>query len=97
MGQDLTISSDVKINALTRPSKTIAELKEAGFDTLEPAPSDIKAFPMKLDAGNKDEYWIGFNNFYVISRYNPRIKYAMAVYQLRELIQNEYCAIKSKC
>ena len=97
VGQDLTISSDVKINALTRPSKTIAELKEAGFDTLEPAPSDIKAFPMKLDAGNKAEYWIGFNNFYVISRYNPRIKYAMAVYQLSELIQNEYCAIKSKC
>ena len=97
VGQDLTISSDVKINALTRPSKTIAELKVAGFDTLAPAPSDMKAFPMKLDAGNKDEYWMGVNNFYVISRYNPRIKYAMAVDQLSERIQNEYCAIKSKC
>ncbi len=35
---------------------------------------------------------LGLHNFYVISRYNPRTKYAMAVYQLSELIQDGRCA-----
>ena len=97
IGQDLRIFTDVKINKLIRPTKTLAELKEAGFSPREQISNNIKALPIRLDAGNRDEYWMGFNNFYVISRYNPRIKYAMAVYQLSELIQNEYCAIKSNC
>ena len=42
---------------------------------------------MRFSAKYGNEYWLGMHNFYVISRYNPRTKYAMAVYQLSELIR----------
>ena len=38
------------------------------------------------------EYWIGLDNFYAIMRYNPRTKYAMAVYQLSEAIRELHAA-----
>ena len=33
------------------------------------------------------EYWIGFENFYVISRYNRSSFYAMSVFQLAETLR----------
>jgi membrane-bound lytic murein transglycosylase B len=33
----------------------------------------------------------------VIGRYNPRTKYAMAVYQLSELIRNQFCDSDQHC
>jgi membrane-bound lytic murein transglycosylase B len=42
---------------------------------------------MDFDTDDGTEYWIGMDNFYAIMRYNPRTKYAMAVYQLSEAIR----------
>lgn len=35
-----------------------------------------------LEGAEGDEHWVGFKNFYVITRYNRSAMYAMAVYQL---------------
>jgi membrane-bound lytic murein transglycosylase B len=39
---------------------------------------------------NSTEYWVGFHNFHVITRYNRSVKYALAAYQLSLAIRDAY-------
>ena len=50
-----------------------------------PAENKIKLLVLELESGR--EHWLGFWNFYVITRYNHSVHYAMAVYQLAEEIR----------
>jgi membrane-bound lytic murein transglycosylase B len=74
-------------NRSLRPSKTIADLAELGYLSTVAYEPDAKAIAMRFSGLTGDEYWIGLTNFYVISRYNPRQKYAMAVYHLSDEIK----------
>ena len=66
--------------------------KLSQFDILQsgqiPPGTKVKLISLESDAG--DELWLGFNNFYVITRYNRSPLYAMAVYQLYEEILKKY-------
>lgn len=66
------------------PFITVAQLKEQGVTPREKInlPPTEMATLIELQQKNGPEYWIGLNNFYVIMRYNPRVMYAMAVYDL---------------
>jgi len=46
---------------------------------------------MEQDA-DSSEYWVGFHNFRVITRYNRSVKYALAAYQLSVAIRDAYNA-----
>lgn len=76
-----------------KPYVTVKQLKQQGV-TLKPdssvrQPGDKQLATLLTFEGRKgDEYWIGLNNFYVITRYNHSELYAMAVYQLSELLKN---------
>jgi len=50
---------------------------------------------LRLSANDGDEYWLGFQNFYVITRYNHSTHYAMAVHQLAQAVKNRYLSTVS--
>jgi membrane-bound lytic murein transglycosylase B len=76
-----------------RLTATVAELRDRGydFDAASAATDSADVFSFESSA-NETEYWVGFNNFYVITRYNRSTKYALAVLQLADAIRNEYLA-----
>jgi membrane-bound lytic murein transglycosylase B len=45
-------------------------------------------FDLETEIGTA--YWVGFQNYYVITRYNRSKHYAMAVYHLAQEIANRY-------
>jgi membrane-bound lytic murein transglycosylase B len=85
------------LNKMKRPKKTIADLTAQGFVPVDRFPADTAAFPIRLEAKYDDEYWLGLHNFYVIGRYNPRVKYAMAVFQLSQQIRHSMCSEPESC
>lgn len=91
--EDVTFEASVKDvsivkekNAL-KPYATIGELQQQGVTTEKPLDKDKKATLLKLEGKEGDEYWLGLDNFYVITRYNHNAMYAMAVFQLSESIK----------
>ena len=72
-------------NQSLKPTHSIAEMAEMGVivDGLDP---DARVLLLRLLGGEKPEYWLGFDDFYVITRYNRSRLYAMAVYQLGQEI-----------
>ncbi len=73
-----------------KPEYRWDELKQKGlvskFDISEQTPVAL----IRLQQRDHAEYWAGFQNFYVITRYNHSELYAMAVYQLAKLISHQF-------
>lgn len=73
-----------------RPRLAWRDLEEAGLrpwpGTEAPSP-DSRVALIRLDGFAGAEYWAGFRNFYVITRYNRSALYAMAVHQLASEIR----------
>ncbi len=65
-----------------KPKYSQDELMLAGVTLPGELPTDIKGNLIELDSGDGPEYWVIWDNFYVISRYNHSALYSLAVYQL---------------
>jgi len=83
------------VDAGARPTLNVKQLTGAGIkvDPLPPAGSKVSLMDFATHDGY--EYWLGLPNFYAIMRYNPRTKYAMAVYQLSEAIRERHSQLAS--
>ncbi len=97
-GGDITTIANVKGTAARRflsedikPGFLLADFTAAGITpVIPPMRADEEVALFELEGRNGNEYWIGYTNFYVISRYNPRVKYAMAVAHLAEAIRKAH-------
>jgi len=80
-----------------KPQHTLAFLKQHGLE-LNPTDNiqDEKKFALiALENKAGTEYWLGAQNFYVITRYNRSDHYAMAVYNLSQEVKKRFDANKS--
>lgn len=68
------------------PDYTLADLAQRGYRPLEPVAADATATLVSLEGSAGKQYWLGFQNYYAITRYNNSKMYAMAVYQLSQAI-----------
>ncbi len=67
-----------------KPHTLISELSREGVYPQAHINNDEKATVITLHGKEGKEYWLGLDNFYVITRYNHSAMYAMAVYQLSQ-------------
>lgn len=72
-----------------KPHLPLAAFLAAGIEPQPVPQGDLQATLVRLEGAGGEEHWLGFDNFYVITRYNRSALYAMAVFQLAERIRAE--------
>ena len=73
-----------------KPNTVLDAMRHDGITPVAVLPDELLASLISFEQKDGPEYWLGFNNFYVITRYNHSPLYAMAVYQLSEEIRDAY-------
>lgn len=72
-----------------KPTDTVASLSRKGVMFVTDLPGDSKGELLTYEGTDGLEHWVGFHNFFVITRYNRNVMYALAVHQLGQAIALE--------
>ncbi|HSG97950.1 MAG TPA: lytic murein transglycosylase B [Woeseiaceae bacterium] len=75
-------------NTLT-PRETVASLSSKGVMFGTELDGDSKGALLTYEGANGIEHWVGFHNFFVITKYNRSVMYALAAYQLGQEISSK--------
>ena len=59
-------------------------LNEIGLEPKEKISGNLKFVPISLELEDGYEHWLGFDNYYSLSRYNRSKLYVMAVFELSQ-------------
>lgn len=94
LGKENTITSKDNCKRSCKPKLNVANFKQKGILGKTSVADKTPAILLILKQKSGKEYWLGYNNFYVISRYNHSTLYSMAVYQLSQEIKQAYQASK---
>ena len=73
-----------------KPQHTQQQLLDNGVVLPGDLPKSVVGKLLEFETMKKPEYWVGWENFYVITRYNHSALYSMAVFQLSEKIREGY-------
>jgi len=97
LGQPVAIRATLKhpvakryFSTTGRPKLRLSTLRKAGVNIKQNRYNHLRACLIRFQNKNKNIYWITFRNFRAIMQYNPRVSYAMAVYQLSQAIRKSY-------
>jgi membrane-bound lytic murein transglycosylase B len=69
-----------------KPELTVLTLRQDGISLNES--DDTKVSLNRLETSSGMRYFVGYENFYALTRYNPSNKYAMAIVELSQAIDN---------
>jgi membrane-bound lytic murein transglycosylase B len=76
---------------------TVGALANEGYAFTTRVPTDAPAVVLAFEAPDGgSEYWIGYKNFRVITRYNRSPKYALAAHQLGDAIRERYLSVRQR-
>lgn len=75
-----------------KPAYPLVQLQEWGYEIPSELDPQTPATLIPLEQLTGTEYWIGLDNFYVISRYNHSALYSMAVHQLSQQLREAFDA-----
>ncbi len=73
-----------------KPALTVQQLVSYGIFPRRHHGGELRAALIALEGEDGPLYRVGYQNFYAITRYNRSKRYAMAVYELAELLRAEY-------
>ncbi len=80
---------DSIINKDLGTNSTLGEIAKKGLIPREVSTylAATPASAIRLQGENGGEFWLGFTNYYVITKYNRSLLYAMAAYQLSQALK----------
>ena len=67
-----------------KPHTTVAAIRRGGVTPAAPVADDALVCVFGAESESGMRYWLGYNNFYVITRYNRSINYALSVHELAQ-------------
>ena len=88
-GQVLKIPRRQKLKSNFKPYLTLEDSKKLGIYPSSSVIGNLKVTPVELELDDGFEYWLGFDNYYSLSKYNRSKLYVMAVFEFSNAL-NEF-------
>ncbi len=75
---------------------TVASLSQLGYVFSSEQPQTAATTILSMQGEDQQEYWVGYHNFHVITRYNHSVKYALAAHELGQALLAAYARLHAQ-